>query len=45
MFRCLRGDSLHILGQKKYGVDAYVVSEELGNMVDSRPFASDVTIV
>jgi len=45
MFRCLRGDSLHILGQKKYGLDAYVVSEELENVVDSRPFASDVTIV
>lgn len=45
MFRCLRGDALHMLGQKKYGEDLYVCSEDFDASVESRLFAADVTII
>lgn len=44
-FRCRRGDSLQILGQKKHGLGAYEFPDDSTEGLNSEPFESIVTII
>jgi hypothetical protein len=45
MFRRAQGDSLHILGQKKYGHGAYVLLDDLDEILRRHPFRETISLV